>query len=187
MRKYLDFNKVRLLFKSFFESQFKYCPLTWRFYSRKTNNRINKLHERALRLAYSDYKSRFEDLLTKDGSFSVHHYNIQILAIELYKVYNNISQTIFGELLTGNNNGYYLRSKSDFVIPQIWTVLKGSNSIRCFGPIIWNLIPEELKNITSLNILKKEIRRWKPKNCPCRICRNYVDHLGFVELFEKSV
>ena len=99
-------------------------------------------------------------------------------------MYNNISQTIFGELLTGNNNGYYLRSKSDFVIPQIWTVLKGSNSIRCFGPIIWNLIPEELKNITSLNILKKEIRRWKPKNCPCRICRNYVDHLGFVELFE---
>ena len=28
MRKYLDFNKVRLLFKSLFESQFKYCPLT---------------------------------------------------------------------------------------------------------------------------------------------------------------
>ena len=184
MRKYLDFNKVRLLFKSFFESQFKYCPLTWMFYSRKTNNRINKLHERALRLVYSDYESTFEDLLTKDGSFTVHHYNIQTLAIELYKVYNNISQTIFGELFTRNNNGYYLRSKSDFVIPQIRTVLKGSNSIRYFGPIIWNLIPEELKNITSLNIFKKEIRRWKPKNCPCRICRNYVHNLGFVELFE---
>ena len=184
MRKYLDFNKVRLLFKSFFESQFKYCPLTWMFYSRKTNNRINKFLERVLRLVYSDYESTFEDLLTKDGSFTVHHYNIQTLAIELYKVYNNISQTIFGELFTINNNGYYLRSKSDFVIPQIRTVLKGSNSIRYFGPIIWNLIPEELKNITSLNIFKKEIRRWKPKNCPCRICRNYVHNLGFVELFE---
>ena len=154
------------------------------FYSRKTNNRINKLHERALRLVYSDYESTFEDLLTKDGSFTVHHYNIQTLAIELYKVYNNISQTIFGELFTRNNNGYYLRSKSDFVIPQIRTVLKGSNSIRYFGPIIWNLIPEELKNITSLNIFKKEIRRWKPKNCPYRICRNYVHNLGFVELFQ---
>ena len=70
MRKYLDFNKVRLLFKSFFESQFKYCPLTWMFYSRKTNNRINKFLERVLRLVYSDYESTFEDLLTKDGSFS---------------------------------------------------------------------------------------------------------------------
>ena len=101
MKKYLDFNKVRLLFKSFFESHFKYCPLTWMFYCEKTNNRINKLHERALRLVYSDYESMFEDLLTKDGCFTVHHYNIQTLAVELFKVYN-ISQTIFGELFTRN-------------------------------------------------------------------------------------
>ena len=80
MRKYLDFSKVRLLLKSFFESRFKCCPLTWMFYSRKTNNRINKLHERTLRLVYNDYES-FEDLLTKDGSFIVHHYNIETLPI----------------------------------------------------------------------------------------------------------
>ena len=52
-----------LLLKSFFVFQFKYCPLTWMFYSRKTNNRINKLHQRALRLVYDDYESTFEDLL----------------------------------------------------------------------------------------------------------------------------
>ena len=67
MRKNLDFNKVRLLFKSFLEFQFKYCPLTWMFYNRKTNNRINKLHDKTLRLVYSDYESISEDLLTKDG------------------------------------------------------------------------------------------------------------------------
>ena len=52
---------------------------------------------------------------------------------------------MFWEFFTRNNNGYYLHSESDFVIPQIRTVLKGSNSIRYFGPIIWKLIPEELK------------------------------------------
>ena len=79
---------------------------------------------RALTLVYSDYESTFEDLLIKHGSFAVHHYNIQTLAIEWYKVYDIISQTILGELFTRNNNGYYLRSKPDFVIPQIRTVLK---------------------------------------------------------------
>ena len=79
---------------------------------------------RALTLVYSDYESTFEDLLIKDGSFTVHHYNIQTLAIESYKVYDIISQTILGELLTRNNNGYYLCSKPDFLIPQIRTVLK---------------------------------------------------------------
>ena len=36
-------------------------------------NRINKLHERALRLIYNDYESTIENLLTNDGSFTVHH------------------------------------------------------------------------------------------------------------------
>ena len=76
MRKYLGFIKVRLLLKPFFESRFKYCALTWMFYSRKTNNRINKLHERTLRLVYNDYKSTFADFLAKDGSFTIHHYKI---------------------------------------------------------------------------------------------------------------
>ena len=48
-------------------------------------------------------KSTFEGLLTKDGSFTVHQYNIQTLARELYKVYNNISEAILGELFTRNN------------------------------------------------------------------------------------
>ena len=88
IRKYLDFNK-RILFKGFFESQFKYCPLTWMFYSRNTDNKINLLHERALRLVYDDYKLSFDKLLEKDGSFTIHHFNIQTLCIELYKVYRN--------------------------------------------------------------------------------------------------
>ena len=46
------------------------------FYSRTTNNKINKLHERALRPVYDDYVSAFEELLEKDNSFTVYHYNI---------------------------------------------------------------------------------------------------------------
>ena len=68
------------------------------FYNRTTNNKINKLHERALRLVYDDYLSAFEELLEKDNSFTVHHYNIQTLCIELYKVFSGQSQTIFSDL-----------------------------------------------------------------------------------------
>ena len=43
------------------------------FCSRSANNKINKLHERALRIVYDDYNSKFEELLTKDSSFTIHH------------------------------------------------------------------------------------------------------------------
>ena len=75
LSKYLDFNKLRIPLKTFNESQFKYCLLTWICYSRHTNNKINKLHERA----YDDYTSTFEELLEKDNSFTVDHYNIHAL------------------------------------------------------------------------------------------------------------
>ena len=62
------------------------------------NARINRIHVRALRIVYNDYVSTFE-LLTKDKSFTIHHRNIQTLAIEIYKVINNISPEIMKESL----------------------------------------------------------------------------------------
>ena len=49
---YLDQGKKVLLYKSMIKSQFNYCPLVWMFCSRQSNNSINRVHERGLRLAY---------------------------------------------------------------------------------------------------------------------------------------
>ena len=182
MVKYLDFNKRRILFKAFFESQFKYCPLIWMFHSRKTNNKINRLHERALRLIYNDYTTPFDELLDKDNSFLIHHSNIQSLAIELYKVVNNLSEGTFKDIFDQLYNGPNLRSQTDIRYPQVRTELNGKNSIRFYGPQIWNIIPLNIRSICSLEKFKLTIKKWKPINCPCRLCKDYVPNLGFVNL-----
>ena len=75
---YVSSDKRRMVMKAFIESQFHYCPLIQMFYSRTLNNKINCLHERALRIVYSNYKSLFCELLEKDKSFLIHHRNIQV-------------------------------------------------------------------------------------------------------------
>ena len=45
-------------------------------------------------LVYNDYESTFDDLMICYCS----SFEIQMLAIKFYKVHNNISQTIFGDL-----------------------------------------------------------------------------------------
>ena len=86
----LPFPKRHLIMKTFIESQFSYCPLIWMFCSNTMNNKINHIHERALRLVYQDYSSTFEELLTKDKSLCFHHRNIQQVAIEMYKVKHDV-------------------------------------------------------------------------------------------------
>ena len=71
--------------KSFITSQFGYCPLIWVFHSRKLNNKINSIHERALKITYNDRKSSFEELLRKGNTVSIHHRNLQLLATGIFK------------------------------------------------------------------------------------------------------
>ena len=72
--------------KAFIESQFGYCLLVWAFHGNRTlNNILNGIQERALRLVYTDYNSSYDELLNKDGSYRIHHRNLQRLATEIYK------------------------------------------------------------------------------------------------------
>ena len=69
------------------------------FHSRKLNNRINSIHERALRLVYRENKATLEEILHKDNSVTVHYKNLQLLATEIFKVRNDIALDIKRESL----------------------------------------------------------------------------------------
>ena len=69
---YMNIAKKRMLMNAFFKSQFSYCPLVWMCHSHANNSKINRPHERCLRITYSDKKSSFEELLEKDGFVSIH-------------------------------------------------------------------------------------------------------------------
>ena len=88
---YMDLNKRRNLMKAFITSQFSYCPLIWMFHSRNLNNKINRIHERALRLVYQNNLS-FSELLDLDNSVTVHQKKLPVLVTEICKVKNGIKQ-----------------------------------------------------------------------------------------------
>ena len=91
------------------------------FHGREVNQRINRLHERALRLVYNDYCSTFEHLLEKDDSCTVHHSNLHLLSIESYKVVNDLTTNIFSDIFLRNNQGVSLRSQNECALSQVRT------------------------------------------------------------------
>ena len=152
------------------------------FCSREINRKINYIHEQALRIVYNEYTSSFNELLVKNSSVSIHHRNIQYVAIEMYKIVNNLSPPFMNEIFeyrTGNSN----RSGNIFVRKNVNTVYKGDNSLRIFGPIVRNImLPEKYKICLTLTNFKNSIKSWIPENCPCRLCKNYIPSLGFTSI-----
>ena len=180
----MPFDKRKVLMKSFVQSQFAYSPLVWMFHDRKTSHKINRLHERALRVVYKDHTLSFAELLEKDESVTIHTRNLHSLAIELYKVKHDLSPILMNNIfLEKQSYASKLRSQCDFFCPQINTVHYGEDSLRYLAPKIWNTIPKDIKDSLTLEQFKTNIKKWKP-NCPCRICKDYVTGLGFVTLFE---
>ena len=141
--------------EAFIASEFGYCPLIWMFHSRKLNSRINKLHERALRMVYQDYVSSFTELLEKDKSTTIHNRNIQLLATELFKVKNGLSPAFMNKIFVENAQHYYdLRKlKTEFKRNKVKTVFNGTETLTFLGPRILEIVPDYIKKVAALRNL----------------------------------
>ena len=177
---YIDEDKRKILFNSYFSSQFTYCPLIWINHNISINKKANNLHNRALRLIYCDHSSNFPELLQRDNSVTMHQKNIQALAILMYKVVNNIVPSTVSEIFSFSNVNYNLRSGSQFHQPSTNTVWNGQETISNLGPYISNMVPEEMKQKSSLFAFKREIKQRVPNKYLCRICKNYLLNIGFI-------
>ena len=75
---------------------------------------------------------------------------------------------------------YNIRHTSQFPTDPVHSVYNGTEPASYLGPKIWETIPAEIKNKKSLDEFKKEIKKWKPVECSCRIYRTFLPNLGFI-------
>ena len=60
-------------------------------HSRTNKRKIDRFHERCLRIIYNNKQSSFKESLEKDSSVYIYKRNVYILATEIYEVSNNFS------------------------------------------------------------------------------------------------
>ena len=119
-------------------------------------------------------------LLEKDSSASVHDRNIQCLANEMYKVSNGLSPHVVSNIFIQKNcHPYNLRLNCQFSRPLVRSVFHGIESISYFARVTWDILPDIYKNLPNFSVFKNKIKKWKPENCPCRLCKTYISRLGF--------
>ena len=92
-------------------------------------------------------------------------------AIEIYKFQAGLTPPIMSDLFVTRENNYNVTSLQELESSPRRTVKLGTKTFFYKGPQIWNLIPERLMTLETLNKFKKELKTWKCDACPCRMCK----------------
>ena len=170
LRNYLSHDQKLLLFNSFIMSCFGYCSLIWMFHGKTSNVLINSIHKRALRALYNDYLSDYDTLLSYDHLLNIHHININLLLVEVYKCLNKKTPSFLWDCFKYKQSNYNLRVSNRLILPKA-TTQTSLHSFTYRGCAAWNKLPDNLKYSDSSSILKSKLKSLKIADaCSCKMC-----------------
>ena len=103
LKSFLGLKEKEVLINSFIYSNFNYCPLVWMLSHKKSLDKIESLHKRALRFLLNDYVSSYEQLLEKSGKCNMKICRPRFLCIEIYKTLNYLNPSFMKEIFEKRN------------------------------------------------------------------------------------
>ena len=146
---FLNRDQKSIIFNAMIKSQFSYCPIIWMFSSRRSNNLINKVHERSLRLITNDENSSFETLLQNINDITVHQRTLQILMAEVIK---SEAPAIMKNLFIFRENIHNIRNFQIIANENKNRVRYGLDTICYRTPYLRASLPEQCKHLNSQNL-----------------------------------
>lgn len=162
-------NKLTI-FYTFVLSNFNFCSLAWHFCSESNTRKMEKIQERALRFVYDDYSSSISMLLSKANLPSLHVRRMRTMAIETFKIVNNIAPPVLSDLVVKKSTGINFRYSNLLQVPAVRTTSYGKNSFKYAAPVLWNSLPDHFRTCSSFSQFKTLISSWSGKDCKCIAC-----------------
>ena len=162
----------KILLESFVSSCFNYCPIVWHFCSNNSTKRMERVQERALRILLDDKTSPYTELLILAEKPSLEIKRMQQLSIEIFKTLHDLNPSFMKNIFIKNT-----RSESNKLYVQSHKAKTyGERSLRTLGPEIWNALPDDIRNETSIDTFKNLIKTWTGPSCTCNMC-NYLNKI----------
>ena len=156
LRSFLGLKEKEVLVNSFIYSNFNYCPLVWMLSHKKSLDKIESFHKRALRFLLNDYVSSYEQLLEKSGKCNMNIRRLRCLCIEICKTLNDLNPNFMKEIFEkrDENRVTHDRYKLNLNIPRRNQVTFVSKSLKFHGPKFGTLYQLILKLQETLILLK---------------------------------
>ena len=107
-------------------------------------------------------------------------YHMKLASIEIFKIKKGFAPPIMESILKGRNNTYNVRNFQEFETERKRTEYFALEVISYRSPQLWSLLPEHIRQLNSLHQFKRSARQWIWNTCPCRLCKVYLQNVGFL-------
>ena len=128
------------------------------FCSRNTNNLINKIQGRSLRLITNDKTNTFEHLPRANNKITANQRNFHVLMVEVLEIINGLAPPIMEDFFLFRENTHNIRNFQIISNESKKTVRYGLETVNYRTPLLWANLQEKYKPATSLNSFKTKIK-----------------------------
>ena len=133
MKHLMDRPCKKIIYNSYISSNFNYCPVVWMFTGKTNLGKLEKTNKRALRYVVNDNDAEYEVMCQELKVLNIHRQCIKSVALQMYKIKNQMVPSYVEELFTRKESHYSIRDNDLFNIPRFKTVSYGKISFRYFG------------------------------------------------------
>ena len=96
---------------------------------------------------------------------------LRTMAMETFKILNNLAPPCLSNLVKINENSYNFRYSNILQIPAVRTTTYGKNSFRYAAAVLWNNFPEHFRQTNNFNNFKSLLNHWNGEQCKCSMCK----------------
>ena len=170
MSRYLNQKSLLKVYESFIKSNFNYASSVWHLCGIGNTRRIEKLQERALRIIFKDYNSRYTNFLRDTNLPTLYLERKRKLLIMVFKIIHDLAKPLAPDFFEFITSSYDLRNTSMLSIPLCKTSKYGSNSVLFQGASLWNKLPNDIRECNDVESFRNTIVKWNGPVCLCGSC-----------------
>ena len=102
------------------------------------------------------------------------------MVTEIFKVKVNLAPEIMKEIFEIVECPYALRNELELKSRKIHSVRYGIKTAFFVGARVLSSLPSDFKECKSLELFKLKIKNCIPENCSCKLCKTYLQRIGYL-------
>ena len=100
--------------------------------------------------------------------------------IKIFKTKSQVNPGFMKEIFKHLNVSYNLWRVTDTLLPAVRTTIYEIETVKFIVNKLWQILLPSLNAIPNIEKFKKGLRSWRSNPCNCRICKIFIDDLGFL-------